>query len=419
MKTLIVNTSDTQGGAARAAYRLHKALLASGVDSQMLVNVKVSNDHTVLGPELKIKRIINRLRPTLEAFSLRLYKNRKPAPFTPAWLPSGDIIRKIKQINPDIVHLNWICGGMMGIESLAKIKKPIVWSLHDMWAFTGGCHYAADCVKFESGCNRCPVLGSNRKNDLSKKVFDRKRKSFEKMNRLTIIGLSKWLEECAKSSLLFKDKRIVNLPNPIDTDTFKPIEKVIAKDILGLSKNTRLILFGAIGATSDPRKGFKELCEALAKLEVNEIELMVFGSNKPSILPVFGFKTHYIGHLYDNISLQVLYSAADVMIVPSLQEAFGQTATESMSCGTPVVAFNATGLTDIVDHKKNGYLAEPFNTTDLANGMAWVINNESYNELCENAREKVLVKFDSKVVADKYIKLYEKVLENNGSTEAN
>jgi glycosyltransferase involved in cell wall biosynthesis len=415
MEIIHISFEDIYGGAARAAYRLHKALLSSSVNSQMLVQNKASDDYTVLRVGLKVEQAINKFRPTLDSLPVKLYKNRKPISFAPAWLPSGNIIKKIKQINPDIVHLHWICGGMIRIENLVKIKKPIVWSLHDMWAFTGGCHYDTECRKFKNGCQGCPILGSNRKNDLSKKVFDRKRKSFERMDSLTIIGLSKWLKECAKSSLLFKNKKIVNLPNPIDADTFKPIEKVIARDILGLSWNTRLILFGAMGATSVLRKGFKELCEALAKLEVNgvnDIELIVVGGSKPQNAPNLNFKTHYLGHLQDDISLRVIYSAADVMVMPSLQENLSNAIMESLSCARPVVAFDIGGNSDMVEHKRNGYLAKPFDAEDMADGIEWVINNKNYDKLCENAKQKVLTEFDSKVVADKYIQLYEQILKS-------
>lgn len=227
---------------------------------------------------------------------------------------------------------------------------------------------------------------------------------------MTIVGLSKWLAECARKSTLFRDKKVINLPNPIDTTIFKPFDKEKARELWSLPLDKKLVLFGAMGATSDPRKGFVQLSEALNKLVDKNIELVVFGSSKPKNSQNFGFKTHYLGHLHDDVSLVTLYSAADVMVVPSLQEAFGQTASESMACGTPVVAFGATGLLDIVDHKLNGYLAKPFDTTDLAFGIEWVLNAPNYNELCKNAREKVIREFDSVVVAKKYIKLYEEIL---------
>lgn len=411
MKILIVNTSDIEGGAARAAYRLHKALLALHVKSQMLVQSKSSDDFTVLSEEKKLKKYFNKLRPMIDSLHVRAYKERTKTLFSPSWFGFSDIVDKINEINPDIVHLHWICGGMMRIEDIGRIKAPIVWSLHDMWAFTGGCHYDEECGGYEKGCGSCKVLGSSKENDLSKNIFKRKQKAFALKKDMTIVGLSKWLSECAQKSILLKDKKHINLPNPIDTFLFKPFDKEKARDLWNLPTDKKLVLFGAMGATSDPRKGFKELSEALHKLTCKDIEFVVFGSSEPQVSQDFGFKTHYFGHLHDDVSLVTLYSAVDVMVVPSLQEAFGQTASEAMACETPVVAFGATGLLDIVDHKKTGYLAQAFDTDDLANGIEWVLHVSDYDELCKNAREKVVREFDSVVVAEKYVKLYKEALK--------
>lgn len=410
MKILIVNASDVQGGAARAAYRLHRALLAENIDSQMLVQSKSSDDYTVLSPQTKFQKAIGKLRPTLDSIPVRRYPDRTKTLFSPSWVPFADLVDKINALNPDVVHLHWIAGGMMRIEDLAKINAPIVWSLHDMLAFTGGCHYDEECAGYHKQCGVCPVLGSDKVKDLSRKVWLRKQASFARLPNMTIIGLSKWLAHCAVSSSLFKNNPVVNLPNPIDTQIFAPLEQVEARKLFNLPQDKKLILFGAMGATSDPRKGFKELAQALDHLPA-EYELVVFGSSEPQTPQGFKQKAHYLGHLHDDVSLRVLYSAADAMVVPSLQEAFGQTASEAMACGTPVVAFGATGLLDIVDHKFNGYLASPFNTHDLAKGIEWVLNASDYDDLCINARDKVLREFNSHVVAEKYIELYERVLK--------
>jgi glycosyltransferase involved in cell wall biosynthesis len=410
MKILIVNTSDINGGAARAAYRLHQSLLMKNIDSQMLVLKKSSDDFTVLGPTSKTENAINKLKPILDSIPIKFYKDKIPTLFSVAWLSSKKVVDKINKLNPDVVHLHWINGGMIRIEELPKIKAPIVWSLHDNWAFTGGCHIMWNCEKYKTNCGACPVLKSNKEKDLSRKVWNRKSRAFSKLPDMTIVGLSNWLNECSKSSHLLKDHSHINLPNPINTTTFKPFDKKRARALWSLPANKKLILFGANNATGDINKGFKELSEALQKLTSKEIELVVFGSSEPKLSQNFGFKTHYLGHLHDDVSLVTLYSAVDVMIVPSRQEAFGQTASEAMACGTPVVTFNHTGLIDIVDHKENGYLATPLDTTDLANGIQWVLDNDKYDELCFNARDKVMREFDSKIVSEKYIKLYEKTI---------
>ena len=412
MKILIINTSDIQGGAARAAYRLHKSLLAQDVDSQMLVQSKTSDDFTVINENKKVRKYFNKLRPVIDSIPTRSYKNKTNTLFSPSWFGFSKIVDKINEINPDIVHLHWINAGMMKIEDIARIKAPIVCSLHDMWAFTGGCHYNEECNGYEKNCGNCKVLGSDKEKDLSKKVFNRKQKVFDSKKDMTIVGLSSWLNNASKSSTLLKDKYHLNLPNPIDTDVFKPFDKEKARELWGLPKDKKLVLFGAMGATSDPRKGFKELSEALHQLENKDVEFVVFGSSKPQDAPDLGFKTHYLGHLHDDVGLVTLYSAVDVMIVPSLQENLSNAIMESLACGTPVIGFNIGGNGDMIEHKKNGYLAKPFDTTDLKDGIEWVLNNDKYDELCTNAREKVVKEFDSKVVARKYIELYKQVLND-------
>ena len=411
MKILIVNSSDIQGGAARAAYRLHKSLLAENINSKMLVQNKSSGNFTVIGPETKFQKIIGRLRPIINKTPVMFYKKKEKTLFSPSFFGFNNIVDKINEINPDIVHLHWICGGMIKIEDIANIKAHIVWSLHDMWAFTGGCHYNEGCSLYKNNCGNCKVLGSDKKNDLSRSIFNRKKKTFPLISSLTIIGVSQWLTKTSKNSPLLKNKKHINIPNPIDTNIFKPFSKYKARDLWGLPKSKKLVLFGAIGATSDPRKGFKELNESMDSLKNKDIEFVVFGSDKPKESQKLKFKTHYLGHLYDDISLVAIYSAADVMVVPSLQESFGQTASESMSCQTPVVAFGHTGLVDIIDHKVNGYLAIPENAYDLAKGVSFILEADNYLELCQNARNKVLREFDSKFVASNFIDLYSQILK--------
>lgn len=413
MKILILNTLDTGGGASRSAYRLHQALLNNGIDSQMLVQNKSSDDWTVVTTyRTKIQKFIHRLRPFLDSIPTRLYKNKAPMLFSPSWLGFNNIADKINAVNPDIAHLHWITFGMIKVEDIAKIKAPIVWSLHDMWAFTGGCHYADNCERYVKNCSDCPVLHSNKTKDLSRKVWIRKQKTFKKINNLTIVGLSQWLNNCSQNSALLKDRTHINLPNPIDTNIFKPLDKIKARVLWNLPTDKKLILFGADRAISNTNKGFKKLSTALNKLQISGVELIVFGSSAPKRPQKFGFKTHYIGHLHDDISLITLYSVADVVVVPSLQENLSNVIMESLACSTPVVGFDIGGNADMISHKNNGYLAKPFDTTDLKNGIEWVLNNNNYAMLCDNARKKVLETFDSTTVAKQYIKLYKSILSH-------
>jgi glycosyltransferase involved in cell wall biosynthesis len=411
MRVLIVNASDIDGGAARAAYRLHKALLNESIDSKMIVQFKKSDDYTVLGPQTKMQKALCKLRPILDNLPVKLYKNRTKTLFSPSWLRFSGIASKINEINPDIVHLHWITGGMMSIEDINKIKAPVIWSLHDNWAFTGGCHIKWECDNYKNSCGFCPRLGSNKENDLSRKVWNRKKRIFD-VKKMTIVGLSRWIHKCSKDSCLLKSHININLPNLIDVNIFKPFDKQKSRELWNLSSKKRLILFGAMGATSDIRKGFKELIRALELIKSDAIEFVVFGSSEPINAPNFRFKVNYLGHLHDDISLVTLYSAVDVMVVPSLQENLSNVIMESLACATPVVAFNVGGNSDMIEHLKSGYLAKTFDSEDLAKGIDWIINNPKYEELCEHARSKIIREFDSAIVTKKYIALYQDVLKS-------
>lgn len=412
MNVLIVNASDIEGGAARAAYRLHRALLVGGVESKMLVQGKAADDFTVVGPVGKLQKALSKIRPSFDAIPVKRYKERTETLFSPSWLPFSSIVDRINEIDPDIVHLHWVTGGMLRIEDIARIRAPIVWSLHDMWAFTGGCHYDELCGAFKKNCGQCKVLGSSKENDLSRKVLSRKELAFSKKRNITLVGLSRWLAGEASSSSLSNYFSVVNLPNPIDTQSFAPFDKTQARQLLNLPLHKKLILFGAMGATSDPRKGFAELSQALEQLQTPDCELVVFGSSQPANGTSFTQKTHYLGQLHDDVTLRVLYSAADVMLVPSLQENLSNAIMESLACGTPVVGFSIGGNSDLIEHQVNGYLAEPFKVDNLAHGIDWVLQHPDANLLANAARQKVLKDFEQTLVAQKYINLYQGILES-------
>jgi glycosyltransferase involved in cell wall biosynthesis len=352
------------------------------------------------------------VRPFIDYIPIRFYKNRTDTLFSPSYFPFSSIVKKINKINPDIVHLQWISGGMLRIKDLAKIKAPIVWGLNDMWAFTGGCHYDEYCGRYKDSCGKCKVLGSVKENDWSHRLLTQKQNTYSKINNLTIIGHSAWLANCARESSAFRKKNVVNMPTPIDTNIFKPVDKEFCRKVFNLPANKKLILYGAMGPTSNRRKGFSELSEAIDKLDIVDAEVIVFGGSKPKNPPVLKYKVHYISRLNDEISLQMLYSAVDIMIVPSIQENLSNIILESLSCATPVVAFDIGGNSDMIEHKHNGYLAKSFDTSDLSYGIEWVINNHDYNKICSNSRSKIINEFSYKVVATKYIKFYKELISD-------
>lgn len=413
MKIIIVNSYDNVGGAARAAYRLHKSLLSKGIDSNMIVQRKLSDDYTVQSfPTSLFQELLAKVKHILDQLPLRFYKNKTKILFSPSWLGFNNVVNRINSANPDIVHLHWICNGMFKVEDLARIKAPIVWTLHDNWAFTGGCHIMWDCEKYTRNCGTCPRLGSTKENDLSRDVFKRKEKTYKKMPNMVINGLSEWLTNCARKSTLFRNHKIINIPNPIDTDLFHPFDKTLSRNLWRFPQDKKLVLFGAIAATSDINKGYQQLKNALDLLDNENVELVIFGSSEPKDKDFLKFKTHYLGHLNDDISLVSLYNSVDVVVLPSLQETLPQVAIEAMSCGTPVVAFGHTGLLDIIEHNVTGYLAKPFDNKGLADGINWVLDENNHSALSINSRNKIVNCFSNSYVTDKYIKLYEDMMAN-------
>lgn len=414
MKVCLLSNSDGRGGGYAAAYRLHQGLRQIGVDSTMLVGDKTRDDHTVLSPTGKLGKGWAKLRPTLDQLPLALYSQRDRTPYSLQWIPDN-LPAQVAAINPDIINLHWINGGFLQIETLAKFNKPLVWTLHDMWPFTGGCHYNGECDRYTKSCGACPQLHSQRDWDISRWVWQRKAKAWKNLN-LTIVALSNWLAECARTSSLFQDLPIELIPNGLDIQRYKPIDRKIARNLLGLPLNQQIVLFGAISATGTRRKGFQLLLPALQKLSQLEIyqdklELVVFGASEPVEPPNFGCKTHYLGRLGDDISLALVYAAADVFVAPSIQDNLPNTVMEALACGTPCVAFKIGGMPNMIEHGSNGYLANPFDIEDLAHGIAWVLEEqERYQKLCDRAREKVEQEFSLEIQASKYLNLYNETL---------
>lgn len=413
IKKLVVSTYDIEGGAARSSFRVFKAFEKVGFLSEMLVQYKDSIEPAVLASKTFYQKALGKLRTRLDLLPLKKYKNFSKTPWSIGWLPHN-ISKEISKKNPDIVHLNWVGRGFLPISELPKIRYPIVWTFHDMWAFTGGCHYAFDCKRYKNSCGNCPQLGSNKENDISRKIWGKKKKFWKNLN-ITIVSPSKWMASCAKESSLFSNSRIEVIPYVIDTEIFKPIDKEIAKYILNIPKNKKVVLFGGLSVTSDKRKGFQFLIPALKKLELSkfdkDIEILIFGALKPKGDFGVNFNTKYLGFIHDDITLSIIYSAADVFIMPSIQDNFPNTVLESLACGTPVVGFGIGGNLDMVEHKENGYLVKPFEIDDLADGIEWILSDDKpAKNLAINARYKVENEYNVNKITDMYLNLFNELV---------
>ena len=416
MNILTLSTSDIKGGAARATYRLHQGIQNIGSNPQMLVKVKDSKDSKVIGTKATsgIGQAKIGLRLTLDQLPLKLYPKRGSQRFSPNWLPD-QTNSQIARLNPDLINVHWISAGYLQIESIAKFNKPIIWTFHDMWAFTGGCHYNQECDKYTDSCGACPQLGSTRNWDLSRWVWERKQKAWKDLN-LTIVTPSRWLADCARASSLFKEKRIEVISYGLDLNVYTPINKKVARELLKLPQDKQLVLFLSLSATSDQRKGFHLMQPALQELAgtgwKDRLEIIVVGASRPENPPEFGFESHYLGTMADDLTLALAYSAADLFIAPSLQDNLPNTVLEAIACGTPCVAFKIGGMPDMIEHYSNGYLAQPYEIDDLVRGIIWTLENEArHQKLSHRAREKAEQEFALEIQARRYESLFTEILQ--------
>jgi len=415
LRALIVNSEDRRGGAARAAHRLHSALREAGVDARMLVQVKHGDETSVLGPRNAIGMLAASLRPAADLLPLALYPGRQSVTFYPGWLPDR-LVSRVRAERPDLVHLHWLAGATLKVTSLKRLNAPLVWTLHDMWPFTGGCHYDEGCGRYDSGCGRCPILASRRRMDLSMLGWRRKQRAYRGLD-MHVVTPSRWLADLARRSPLLASFPVSVIPNPIDTRVYRPLDKCMARDLLKLPQEGRIVLFGALRSTTESRKGFPLLVEALQRFgrhhSREKCYAVIFGASRPDLSPDFGMESIFVGTMADDLSLALLYSAADVFVAPSRQENLSNTVMESLSCGTPVVAFSIGGMPDMIEHQVNGYLARPFEAEDLARGIAWVLSDTSRAAaLAQRARNKASEEFDGIVIARRYLALYRDTLEN-------
>lgn len=413
VKVVHINYSDSSGGASRAMWRIHLGLKNSGVDSKIYCFQASVHSSEVIRYNPS-KSLIDKVRFYFRKNRLKRQSgNYNHAHGAELFSDDRSIYGEeiLKQLpEADIYHLHWVSGFVDLPSFFAKIRKPVVWTLHDMNPFTGGCHYSNGCRKFTTGCGNCPQLSSGSEKDLSNAIYRRKL-GYSLKKDLKIIANSSWTKDNALKSRMFRDAQIETINLGIDTDIYKPRDKVSMRKALSLPAGKKIVLFGAMD-NSNRRKGFLELSGALGILAGNrsDIFLLTFGSGEPIVnsdLPYLN-----LGHIESDFILSLIYCAADVFVIPSLEEAFGQTALESMSCGVPVAGFNSGGISDIVVNSETGYLAETGNTKALAEAINHILDlsDEEYTKMSYNCREKVLSGFTLLQQAEKYIEVYNQLI---------
>jgi glycosyltransferase involved in cell wall biosynthesis len=421
MKITLINTSDAGGGAAVACLRLLKALEERGIDANLLVQKKRTTDEDVTGVERNMfDRKHSMFNFLYERISfMALHEKDKSMRFAFSTANAGMSIKDEKLVKEaDILHLHWTNSGFLSIRNLKELLmlgKPIVWTLHDMWAFTGGCHYASECDNFMRQCGNCFFLKYPGRADLSYTGWLRKADMYSATDNISFVACSMWLADIARKSSLLRKYNIRSIPNPIDTNTFSPKNKAKIRVKRNVNPDKKIILFGAANI-NDRRKGIGYLVDALKLLKNNypvegQVEMVVFGKNKDFDLDALPFPVHELNIITSQEEMAEIYSMADVFVTPSIEDNLPNTVMEAMACGTPVVAFNTGGIPEMIDHQENGYLANFKASDDMAKGLYEMLYASSYAELSHNARSKVLRDFNNETVAGQYIELYQSLLK--------
>ncbi len=415
IRILHLSYCDRNTGAGIAAKRIHNCICDhndSEIKSFLRINTNGINKKDIKYTKKLISNFYNFIKKFLERIIVKLIKYEDNKFHSISVFPSLKHI-EINNLDIDLVHIHWVQHETISIEEIGKIKFPIVWTLHDFWPFSATEHYQRDEIdnRYIEGYKIKNIFRISEYVD--KLCFQRKKLNWG--NNIKLIAPSKWIKNCSKNSLLMKDKEIIIIPNPIDTKVFRPINKNRARKSLNLENNKKVILFGSIDGGKDPRKGADLLIEVLKFLNVNKgtIQIVIFGK-KNKYQDVFKntfFEIKHLGRINSVNKLSTIYSAADIFIIPSRIESFGQTAAEAQSCGTPVAGFDIGGLKDIITHNKNGILIEPFNTKKMALAIENLLKKEEkILKFSKASRENALHNWDQKKVAKSHIKLYKNIL---------
>lgn len=404
LNVLHISASDTVGGAAIACIRLHKAMLKFGLNSNVLVQRKATQNERVHNVSDFDQKYMSSFRRYYNSRIIGNH-NKEFGSFSANGIGASIVNHKLVK-QADVIYLHYVNSGFLNVSSileLLKTGKRVVWFLHDMWPLTGGCHHSFDCDKFTTHCGLCPQLSSTQEKDLAFRIFEKKLE-LKKYSNLSIITPSTWLGQKVSVSAIFKDVIYKVIPNVLDQDKYFPFDQIVAKQIFNLPRNKKILLFGAVKAINNPYKGWKELVKALnlLRLPENEIEVVVFGSEEDSkVRDEIPYHVTFVGYLYDDYSLNALYNAADVFILPSLADNFPNTLLEAGFSGCPSVAYGVGGVPDLVVTGENGYLAKERCPSDLAEGIDTILldSNLKRNKIVREFKSI----FDSNNLVDRHV----------------
>ncbi|MBE9190512.1 glycosyltransferase family 4 protein [Gloeocapsopsis crepidinum LEGE 06123] len=418
MKVLHLWTSDSGklgGGGAVSMHRLHMGLRSAGVDSQILCENKTTDS-----PYVQVLEHWSRWETAgtyLKKFTSRLGLN--------------DIHRvssfKIKQhqayIDTEILHFHGTHSGFINYLALPYLtqNKPAVFTLCDMWAFTGHCAFSYDCDRWKTGCGHCPYPESNPyiRRDGTRIEWKLKEWIYNRSN-ITFVTKSKWLTEVAQQSILNRHP-IYEIPNGIDTEIYQPLDREQCRAQLGIPQDKNVLMFAAV-RLDHFQKGGDLLLKALQTLPASlkaETVLVIIGHGGEAIAQTVGMPTLNLGYVSDDRQKAVCYSAADLFLFPTRAETFGNVALESMACGTPVVSFKVGGVPDLVQHGITGYLATPEDAQDFSKGIAQLLAEQSPSDMSQQCRAIASQEYSIELCAQRHLRLYNHILTNSSERLAN
>ncbi len=419
MRILQVNFSDAHGGASRACYRLFRALRGAGHDARLMVLDKHTDDPDVVGRRGLADRVRRHLAAALEVRVLAR-QHTSDMTFRSLGLAGAGLGREIARSDADVLNLHWINDGALTIGEIGALAKPVVWTLHDTWAFCGTEHYPVlGAERWAAGYDASNRPPGHTGLDIDAWAWRRKRRLWRRP--MTIVTPSTWLARCASRSPLMQGWDVHAVPNPLDTQLYRPLDQGFCREALRLPADRPVIAMGALGATRDPRKGFELLMTALRHVAQHwpggaKPVCVVFGQSRPADAPDMGLECVWAGAMKDDLTLVMTYNAADVVVVPSLQENLAQSATESQSCGVPVVGFDATGMPDAVEHGVTGLLATPYDAAELGRCIVEVLRDRALRaRLSAAARERAVRLWSPAVVVPQYMRVFEEAARQPAS----
>ncbi len=404
MKILQINQSDIAGGAAIAGYRLHQGLLNQGIDSKLLVGiVKTDSDRVAVVPSRT--RVDNLVRRVTWRIGFNYVDQ----------ISSFDISQHRFYQDADVLNFHNLHTGYFNYLVIPKLtqSKPAIFTLHDMWSFTGHCAYSYNCDRWTIGCGKCPYPDTYPTIKYDNTSLEWKLKDWVySKSRLTIVTPSKWLSEQAKKSMLNRFP-IHHIPYGIDTEAYQPIDAEKCRDILGIAPNKKVLMFGA-ESLKDSRKGADLLVKALQNLPEalkSEILLLTLGNGSEKTTDLVAIPTLNLGYVSSDRLKSIAYSAADLFIFPTRADNLPLVLQESMACATPMVSFKIGGVADLVRPGITGYLAQPEDIQDFSNGIVQLLEDtELRKNLSDNCRKIAIKEYSLELQAKRYIELYKQVL---------